>query len=254
MAAAWRLPLLRLDIGRVFGGLVGSSRAEHAHRAPHGRGDRAVRAVDRRDREGLRRRASGAGDCGTSARVFGTFLTWMQEKTAPVFVIATANEHRAAAARAAAQGPLRRDLLRRPADRRRAPGDLLAAPRVAAQGRAGAGRAAGDRRAARLARRRTEGFSGAEIEQVVIAACFDAFDERRALTGDDLLRAVAKTVPLSVTQAEQIAALRAWADVRAVAASAARGPRGLRDRRARRRARRRHPEAALSRGGRAVEA
>ena len=66
----------------------------------------------------------------------------------------------------------------------------------------------------------TEGFSGAEIEQVVISACFDAFNERRALTADDLLHEIGNTVPLSVTQAEQIAALRAWADIRAVAASA----------------------------------
>ena len=66
----------------------------------------------------------------------------------------------------------------------------------------------------------TEGYSGAEIEQSVISACFDAFDGRRPLTALDLERAITNTVPLSVTQAEQIDALRAWADVRAVAASA----------------------------------
>ena len=55
---------------------------------------------------------------------------------------------------------------------------------------------------------------------MVISACFDAFNERRALTTDDLLHEIGNTVPLSVTQAEQIAALRAWADIRAVAASA----------------------------------
>ena len=65
----------------------------------------------------------------------------------------------------------------------------------------------------------TEGFSGAEIEQVVISACFDAFNERRALSSDDLVHEIGNTVPLSVTQAEQIAELRAWADIRAVAAS-----------------------------------
>ena len=55
---------------------------------------------------------------------------------------------------------------------------------------------------------------------MVISACFDAFNERRRLTADDLLHEIANTVPLSVTQAEQIAELRAWADIRAVAASA----------------------------------
>ena len=66
----------------------------------------------------------------------------------------------------------------------------------------------------------TEGYSGAEIEQAVVSACFDAFDGRRPLAADDLARAITNTVPLSVTQSEQISALRAWADVRAVAASA----------------------------------
>ena len=54
MASAWSIPLIRLDIGKVFAGLVGASRGEHAQGAGHRRGDRAVRAVDRRDREGLR--------------------------------------------------------------------------------------------------------------------------------------------------------------------------------------------------------
>ena len=66
-------------------------RAEHAHRAAHRGGHRALRHVDRRDREGLRLRRVRRGDSGTSARVFGTFLSWMQEKTSPVFVMATAN-------------------------------------------------------------------------------------------------------------------------------------------------------------------
>ena len=88
---------------------------------------------------------------------------------------------------------------------------------------------------------------------MVISACFDAFNERRALTPDDLLHGIANTVPLSVTQAEQIAALRAWADIRAVAASAPEDRAGYAT-----------PEpgavapmpaeAALSRGGRPVEA
>ena len=66
---------------------------------------------------------------------------------------------------------------------------------------------------------RTEGFTGSEIEQAVVSACFDAFDGRRHLTVDDLRHAIATTVPLSVTQAEDIAALRSWASLRAVSAS-----------------------------------
>ena len=122
----------------------------------------------------------GTGDSGTSARVFGTFLTWMQEKTARGLRHRHGERHRPAAAGDDAQGPVRRDLLHRPADRRRARGDLLAAPEGPAEGRS-----------ARWARCRStttcwaswcdrdRGFSGAEIEQAVIAACFDAFNERR---------------------------------------------------------------------------
>ena len=66
----------------------------------------------------------------------------------------------------------------------------------------------------------TEGFSGAEIEQAVVAGLFEAYASRRPLAVDDLHAAVRTTVPLSVTSSEQIARLRAWADVRAVAATA----------------------------------
>ena len=65
----------------------------------------------------------------------------------------------------------------------------------------------------------TEGYTGAEIEQAIVAALFDAYAERRTLTYGDLRRAIATMVPLSVTQAEQISAVRAWATHRAVAAT-----------------------------------
>ena len=65
----------------------------------------------------------------------------------------------------------------------------------------------------------TEGFVGAEIEQVIISAVFDAYAEDRTLQEDDLYRAIKNTVPLSVTQQEQIESIREWANVRAVAAT-----------------------------------
>jgi SpoVK/Ycf46/Vps4 family AAA+-type ATPase len=65
----------------------------------------------------------------------------------------------------------------------------------------------------------SEGFIGSEIEQVVISALFDAFSENRALKFEDLANNIATTVPLSKTQKEQILALRAWANVRAVSAT-----------------------------------
>ena len=66
----------------------------------------------------------------------------------------------------------------------------------------------------------TEGFGGAEIEQIVIMGLFDAFAEDRAITMNDFENAVKNTVPLSITQSEQIRSIRNWADVRAVAATA----------------------------------
>jgi len=89
----WQLPLLRFDMGRMFGSLVGSSE-ENVRRAiavaesvaP------AVLWVDEIDKAFVGSQSSGATDGGTTARVFGTFLTWLSEKDAPVFVVTTAND------------------------------------------------------------------------------------------------------------------------------------------------------------------
>ena len=67
----------------------------------------------------------------------------------------------------------------------------------------------------------SEGFSGAEIEEAIVAGLFEAFSEARGLLLRDLQRAIQNTVPLSITQAEQIQATREWAQLRAVAATSA---------------------------------
>src|SRR5512140_1247650 len=93
VSTQWQLPLLRFDMGRMFGSLVGSSE-ENVRRAiavadsvaP------AILWVDEIDKAFAGTQASGASDRGTTARVFGTFLTWLSEKSAPVFVVATAND------------------------------------------------------------------------------------------------------------------------------------------------------------------
>ncbi len=186
--------------------------------------------------------------------MFGTFLTWMQEKTAPVFVIATANHIALLPPEMLRKGRFDEiffiDL---PTDaERRVIFSLHIASRLKAGPALGALPVTDELLDSLVAA--TEGFSGAEIEQVVISSCFDAFHERRALSGDDLLREISKTVPLSVTQAEQIAALRAWADVRAVAASAPEDREGYATADPGGAPAAVTPEAALSRGGRAVEA
>ena len=225
-ASMWGLPLLRMDVGRVFAGLVGSS--EQNMRAALRTAEAVAPAVLWIDEieKGFAGMGGPSGDSGTSQRVFGTFLTWLQEKTKPVFVFATANNIDRLPPEFLRKGRFDEiffvDL---PTDRERVPIWRLhltkrLAPVPNGDGGAGGKLTVDDALLADLAGR-SEGYSGAEIEQAVIAALFDAFAERRPLEQADLIRAIETMVPLSVTQAEQVRALREWADVRAVAATAA---------------------------------
>ncbi|MBR3315660.1 MAG: AAA family ATPase [Atopobiaceae bacterium] len=219
MSAMWNLPLLKLDMGRIFSGLIGSSE-ENMRRALDTAEAIApsILWVDEIEK-GLGGVGAASNDSGTSQRVFGTFLTWMQEKKAPVFVIATANNI----------AGLPPELLRKgrfdevffvdlPTEKERREIFRVHLSRLANSN--GAGRSAGpsDALLAHLAEK-SEGFVGAEIEQVVITGLYEAYFARRALTVADLDYAIENTVPLSVTQAEQIMNLRRWANVRAVAAT-----------------------------------
>lgn len=216
VARQWRLPLLRFDMGRMFGSLVGSSE-ENTRRAiavaesvaP------AILWVDEIDKALAGARGSGVSDGGTTARVFGSFLTWLSEKTAPVFVVATANDISELPPELLRKGRLdeiffvdlpttdeRREIFRIHLRRR--------------------GRAEHTFDLAALAEA-SGGFSGAEIEQAVISALFDAFEERTDLQTHHLLHELAETVPLSRTMAESLSRLRAWADGRARHASVPRG-------------------------------
>jgi len=210
IAAAWQLPLLRLDVGRVFSGLVGSS--EQNMRTALRAAEAIAPCVLWIDE--IEKGFSGAGggnDSGTSSRVFGSFLSWMQDKTAPVFVIATANNIDALPPEFLRKGrfdeiffvDLPTDPERRKLSRPAVAGAItLDEPTLASLADA------------------SEGYSGAEIEQAVVAALFDAYGEQRPLIVPDLIRAVATMVPLSITMAPQIAGIRSWASVRAVAATA----------------------------------
>ncbi len=218
IAAAWSIPLIRLDVGRVFAGLVGAS--EENMRTALAVAEAISPCVLWIDEiEKGFSSATGERDSGTSARVFGSFLTWMQERTAPVFVMATANDISKLPPEFLRKGRFdeiffidlptvveRVDIFELHLRRRLRSGPALGEFPVT------------DELLRQLADA-TEGFTGAEIEQAVIAACFEAFDGRRELHAADLLHSIETTVPLSVTQAEEIGALRAWADVRAVSAS-----------------------------------
>ena len=208
----WQLPLLRFDMGRMFGSFVGSSE-ENVRRAiavaesvaP------AILWVDEIDKAFAGAQGSGASDSGTTARVFGTFLTWLSEKKAPVFVVATANDI----------SHLPPELLRKgrfdeiffidlPSRDERV--EIL---RIHISLR---GRDAEAFDLTSLADASHE-FSGAEIEESIISAMYDAFSEGKPLNTNHIVAAVRQTVPLAKTMEEQISGLRAWAEGRARNAS-----------------------------------
>ncbi len=196
----WRLPLLRLDVGSLFGSLVGESE-ERTRRAlklaetvsP------CVVWIDEMEKA----LAHGGLDSGTSTRVFGTILTWMQEKTAPCFVVATANDI----------SSLPPELLRRgrfdeiffldlPTFEERR--EIFA---VHLRKR---GRLPQDYHLDQLAEA-SSGYVGSEIEQAVIDAMYIGFnDGQREFTTQDILFALKRQVPLSVSQRENITMLRNW--------------------------------------------
>ena len=212
VSAQWQLPLLRFDMGRMFSSLVGSSE-ENMRRAiavaesvaP------AVLWVDEIDKAFAGAGSGGSSDGGTTARVFGTFLTWLSEKHAPVFVVATANDISHLPPELLRKGRLdeiffvdlpddgeRREILAVHVARRgREPGwfDL---PALAA--------AAVD-------------FSGAELEEAVNSGLYEAFSTGVDLTTDHVLAAIQETVPLARTMDEQVRRLRHWAEGRARRAS-----------------------------------
>lgn len=204
VASQWQLPLLRLDLGRLFSELVGSS--EQNMRTALRLAESVAPCVLWLDEleKGLAGTASShLSDAGTTARVFASFLTWMQEKTSPVFVMATSNDISILPPETLRKGRFDEiffiDL---PVSEERRE---IFAIHLAKRGRDPLGFDLN-----RLARQ-SEGFSGAEIEQAVISGLYDAFEADRDLNDEDILRNLSDTVPLSHTFEAQIGALRNWA-------------------------------------------
>lgn len=195
----WRLPLLRLDAGALFGSLVGESeeRTRRALRlaetvAP------CVLWVDEMEKAF----SFGGSDGGTSQRVFGSILSWMQEKKAPVFVVATANNI----------ASLPPELLRKGRFDEIFFLDLPTMPErqeIFAVHLRKRNRLPQDFEIAALARE-SEGYVGAELEQAIFDAMYLAFNERREFSTADVSAALKRQVPLSVSQRETIQALRGW--------------------------------------------
>lgn len=205
VAAEWQKPLVKFDLGRVFAGLVGESeeRMRKALAVAEGVAP-CVLWIDELEK-GLAG-IGGGGDSGVATRVFGTLLTWMEEKTQPVFVVATANDISMLPPELLRKGRLDEiffvDL---PSPRHRA--EILAIHLARRK------RAPTDYDLAAVVRA-TEGFSGAELEELIVNALYAAFDEpERALTTEHLLRSAGEIIPLARTRADDIAALRSWAEI-----------------------------------------
>ncbi|MEU6717015.1 AAA family ATPase [Nonomuraea sp. NPDC046802] len=195
----WRLPLLRLDVGALFGSLVGE--AEERTRQALRLAETVAPCVVWID-EMEKALAHGGGDSGTSTRVFGTILTWMQEKTEPCFVVGTANDVTSLPPEVLRKGRFDEIFfLDLPTAEERA--EIFS---VHLRKRS---RFPSDYEVTRLAQR-SEGYVGAEIEQAIVDAMYVGFNQDREFTTDDVVAALDRQVPLSVSQRETIAALRTW--------------------------------------------
>ncbi|MBV7333257.1 AAA family ATPase [Chloroflexi bacterium TSY] len=212
VANSWRLPLLRLDVGRLFASLVGSSEENlrNAIRIAESIAP-VVLWVDEIEKGFSGVGSSNVSDAGTAARVFGSFITWLQEKNAPVFVIATANSVTQLPPELVRKGRFdeiffvdlpdaseRSDIWKIHLEKRNRTPEQFDLYSLAMA---------------------SDGLSGAEIEQAVIAGLYEAFDQRRPLEMGDLLDVLQETVPLSRMMEEEIEGLREWAKQRARPAS-----------------------------------
>ena len=219
IASMWKLPLLRLDVGALFGSFIGSSE-ENLRKAIRIAESLSpcVLWLDEIEKGFAGVAGGGSSDAGTSARVFGGFLTWLQEKTKPVFVVATSNNI----------SDLPPELLRKGRFDEIFFVDLPDAVerelifKIHLQKK--------KRDPARFDLKRlaaaTDGFSGAEIEAAIIEGMYESFAANREVAAGDIETAARGTVPLSRTSAETIAKLRQWAATRARSASGKKDPSG----------------------------
>lgn len=208
VASEWGLPLLKLDPANLYDKYIGDSEKNFK---------RAMRTAERMapivlwiDELEKAFASGGDSDGGVSKRVFGTFLSWLQDRQGDVFVIATSNDIAQLPPEFIRKGrfdevffvdlpkPAAREEIFRIHLRKRNQDPARFELKVLAEA--------------------TDGFSGAEIEQVVVGALYGAFTNGGALTTTQLLAEAEATRPLSGTMWEKISELRAWAATRTVAA------------------------------------
>lgn len=207
-AKVFGVPLLKLDAGRIFAGLVGQS--ESNLRSVIQTAEAIAPCclwIDELEKGFAGSKSSGATDGGTSARVFGSFISWMQEKQSPVFIVATANDVSQLPPEMLRKG--RFDELFFVDLPNQAEREAIWTIQIAKYGRDPK-----DFDIVQLARA-CDGLTGSEIENVFIEALYAAFDEENEPTDLTVARVLTEFVPLSKLMAEQIAGLKNWSKGRA---------------------------------------
>lgn len=212
IASRWQLPLVRLDMATVYSQAYGSPETSLRRACKTAEAlAPCVLWIDEIE-AGITTHGFKA-EGGAASRVLGYFLTWMQEKRHPVFVAATANAIEMLPAEILRKGRFdeifyvalpglaeREEIFRIHLSRRDTDLNTFDCSMLAHS---------------------SKGFSGAEIEQAVVSASFEALAQERPMTMRDITEAISRTVPLSVTMAEQIKKIEAWAFKRAVPAGGA---------------------------------
>jgi len=209
VAREWGLPLLKFDTSNLYNKYIGESERnfKRAIRAAEGMAP-VILWIDEIEK------AFAAGrdeDGGVSQRILGSFLSWMQERTREVFVVATANEVERLPPEFLRKGRFDEIFfLDLPNSETR--GEIF---RIHLEGR---GQASSGFDLVALASA-TEGFSGSEVEEVIVASLYTAFSNGSVLDTDALLREIAGTQPLSSLMREKVERLRLWARGRTVPAN-----------------------------------
>ena len=213
VSSYWNFPLLKLDMGKVFSGLVGSS--EHNMRQVFKVAESVAPCIlwcDEIDKGMSGSKNSGSTDGGTTSRVLGSWLTWMQDRDAPVFVIATAND----------VSNLPPELLRKGRF-----DEIFFVDLPKSEERKKIFEIHLDKRNRNIKQfdvdklcEASENYTGAEIESAIESAMYEAFsDERREFNSYDILLSLKNSIPISKLMKEEIAKLRQWASERARNAS-----------------------------------
>ena len=204
IANEWKLPLLRLDFGRLFASLVGQSESRIRKMiqitealAP------CVLWVDEMDKAFAGTQNS--GDNGTTNRVLATFITWLAEKTTPVFVVATANNIEWIPPEVIRKGRFDEVFFLALPTREERKSIFTVHLKKARPERIQAFEL-------KLLSELSNDFSGAEIEQVIVEAMRLGFCENREFTTEDIIVSIQNCVPLAKIKSEEIKALQEWAE------------------------------------------